>query len=294
MQSVDSQYRLLKKVRDEQFEEDQIGHYNLVLLTSPKDLQVLVCDARSEHVLLLEDFAFPNVRTDEEWLVTLQSVFDQHPFLSAGFWNRILIGFKIPKFVHVPISLFEAEAAHLYLRHNAAINEEDEVLHFLPAHREIATVFAVPRSIKDWLSSVYSLTRPVFTHQSCALIEGVLAEASHHTDYPLYIYVDRFKLHIMAANNQGLRYYNQFVIQNFSDYIRYIMLVMHALHMNPRTSRIIMWGFIGKNSPHYQEFYKYIQTIEYGKRPRNISLGYMFDELQEHQYFDVLNLTRMV
>ena len=107
---------------------------------------------------------------------------------------------------------------------------------------------------------------------------------------PLYIYVDRFKLHILSVQGQKLIYYNQFIIKQFADYVKYIMLVMKALNMDQNKSQVVLWGYIGKNSPHYQEFYKYIRNVTFGDRPDHLKFGYMFDEMQDHHFFDLLSM----
>jgi hypothetical protein len=127
-------------------------------------------------------------------------------------------------------------------------------------------------------------------HQSSALIEGIMQFAENKKDNPLYIYVDRFKLHIVSCKDGNLLYYNQFVIKQFSDYIRYIMLVMKSLNLHQSTSRVMLWGYIGKNSPHYNEFYKYISNVVFGHRPKYLSFGYMFDEVQDHHFFDLYSM----
>ena len=127
-------------------------------------------------------------------------------------------------------------------------------------------------------------------HQSAALIEGVLASANRRADEPLYVYVDRFKLHLMFVKGGKLIYYNQFQIKQFNDYIKYIMLVMKAMRMNQETSQVVLWGYIGKNSPHYQEFVKYVRNVSFGERPQHLTFGYLFDEVQEHHFFDLYSL----
>lgn len=294
MQLTATPYRLLKKIRDEQFEEDHIAEYHLALLTGAHDLQVLVYNPVTRRALWMEDYVFPSSASDDDWLTALQEVFDQHPFLTAGFWKKIIIGVKTPSFIQTPVALFDASQAGQYLQYNSSVRPGEDILYFSQDEHGVVTSFALPAAIRNWLLSVYASNQPVFTHQSCPLIEGVLHEALQQRDNPLYIYVDRFRLHILSAQPEGLRYYNQFSINNFSDYIRYIMLVMHTLGMNQQTGKVILWGYVGKNSPHYQEFYKYIQSITYGSRPGFLHFSYLFDEIQEHQYFDTWNLARLM
>jgi hypothetical protein len=68
------------------------------------------------------------------------------------------------------------------------------------------------------------------------------------------------------------------------------MLVMKTVGMDQQTSEVMLWGYIGKNSPHYLEFVKYVRNVSFGGRPTHMSFGYMFDDVQEHQFFDLYSL----
>ena len=291
MHSTASQYKLLKKIKDERFDEDQIHLYNLLLQIGTHDLQLAVVQSGDNRVLLLEDYVIPNVQSEGNLLESLELIFDSHEFLKAGFWNSIKVSVKNNKFVQVPDSLFIETAAGDYLRFNAAINAEVEnFLHIHNVRAEAQTAFALRKDLQQWIQQAYPTKQPIFMHQSAALIEGVMEYAKERTDNPLYIYIDRFKLHILSSNGGKLIYYNQFSIKQFSDYIRYIMMVMKSLDMSQQTSQIILWGYIGKNSPHYQEFYKYINNVTFGDRPRFLHFGYMFDEVQDHHFFDLYGM----
>ncbi|MEO1096986.1 MAG: DUF3822 domain-containing protein, partial [Bacteroidota bacterium] len=63
-----------------------------------------------------------------------------------------------------------------------------------------------------------------------------------------------------------------------------------GLNRSQKTSDVILWGYIGKQSPHYNEFYKYIKNISFGDRPSYLKYGYMFDEVQDHHFFDLYSM----
>ena len=284
-------YKQIKKVRDERFDEEYIHLYHLLINIGTRDFQLAVVDPKENLVLLMEDFVLPNITSHEELLSLLDQLFDSHALLRAGFWNKIKIAFKNNKFVQVPAALFVPESQADYLRFNARLDEEREYVHAVAnKHSQAATVFAFPRDLKDWFIEVYPNGNLIFLHQSAVLIEGVTRVSEHRKDNPLYIFVDRFKLHILSAKQGKLIYYNQFVIKQFSEYIKYIMLVMKTLNLSQEMSQIVLWGYIGKNSPHYNEFYKYINNVIFGYRPKHLKFGYMFDEVQDHHFFDLYNM----
>jgi len=285
------QYKLIRKTKDELFDEEFIHQYHLLLNIGTRDFQLLVIEPESNKVLLLEDFVLPSLTSNEELLRILDQLFDSHAFLKAGFWKKIKVSIKNQKFVQVPQALFAEESLGEYLKFNALIDPANEsFIASFNKRSQAVTVFAINNELRKWLVNVYPNNPPTFTHQSAALIEGTMDFARSRTDSPLYIYVDRFKLHIIACDADKLIYYNQFAIKQFSDYIKYIMLVMKSLNMDQQSSQIVLWGYIGKNSPHYHEFYKYISNVTFGSQPGYLNFSYVFDEVQDHHFFDLYSI----
>jgi hypothetical protein len=291
LQTAALNYKLIKKIKDERFDVDLINQYNLLIHVGSRDMQVGVVDSSENRMLLLEDFVFPSLSSHEELLHALEQLFDAHALLKAAFWKKIKISVKNNKFVQVPEALYVDESKNEYLKFNAHIHPENEyVLSAINKQIKAATVFTFPKELKDWFTKLYQNVNPIYLHQSGVLIEGVTRVSEHRKDNPLYIFVDRFKLHILSARQGNLIYYNQFVIKQFSDYVKYIMLVMKTLNMSQQSSQIVLWGYIGKNSPHYNEFYKYINNVVFGYRPKHLKFGYMFDEVQDHHFFDLFSM----
>jgi hypothetical protein len=291
LQSAALNYKLIKKIKDERFDVDRIAQYILLIHVGARDLQVGVVDSEENKMLLLEDYVFPSLSSQEELLATLEQLFEAHALLRAAFWKVIKISIKNNKFVQVPEVLFVEEAKAEYLGFNAYADDDKQyVQSAMNKLAKAATVFSFPRDLKDWFRKVYPGANLIFLHQSAVLIEGITRVSEHRKDNPLYIFVDRFKLHIVSARQGKLIYYNQFTIRQFSEYIKYIMLVMKTLNLSQETSQIVLWGYIGKNSPHYNEFYKYINNVVFGYRPKHLKFGYMFDEIQDHHFFDLYSM----
>jgi len=290
MQTSTVTYRLIKKIKDEKFDEENLHQYQLLLNIGVRDFQVFVL-SENNQALLLEDYVLPEVSSQEALLQTLTEIFDAHSVLKAGFWRQVTVSFKTQKFVQVPLALFSEDSMHEYLLFNAQVDDSTEtVLKIEHRSSEVVTIFAVHKQLLTWLQNLYPASILSSVHQSSSIIEGVLQVAAKKSNHPLYVYIDRFKLHIVACENSKLVYYNQFAVKHFEDYVRYIMLVMKSLHMNQRDSEVILWGYIGKNSPHYHEFYKFINNVTFGDRPSFIRFGYMFDEVQEHHFFDTYTI----
>ena len=288
MQSTAQGFKLIKKIRDDRFDEEILHQYELLIQLGIRDLQVAIVDTQDNRLLFFEDYVLGDLNSHKELFDLFKVLFDSHPVLQAGFWKEVRVSVKNTKFVQVPGSLFLEEAAPEYLQFNAQVDStREEVLTCRNLHMDAVTVFAMQKDLYNWLKSLYANTTLRVVHQSTALIEGVLNFAKGKEKTPLYVYVDRFKLHILAVQKGELLYYNQFLIKQFSDYVKSIMLVMKGLSFDQNTSEVVLWGYIGKNSPHYQELIKYVRTVSFGDRPPYIKFGYLFDEVQEHHFFDL-------
>ena len=291
METTTKGYKLLKKIKDKNFDVDNLHQYSLQILTGSRDLQITVSDTENNNCLLLEDYALSKVTTYKELVLVLNDLFDSHHLLRAGFWKSVKVGIKNNKFALVPTKLFDPTAIFDYLKLNCKINTEtDQLLYYQHLKSDAVNCFAINKQLYNWFQSLYPKIKIAYVHQSSSLIEGVLAQLSNYPDDSLFLYVDRFKLHVISSRNKKLEYYNQFSIKQFQDYIKYIMLVFAGLKRSQKTTNVIFWGYIGKQSSHYHEFIKYIKHISFGDRPQFYKYGFVFDELQDHYYFDVYNL----
>ncbi len=283
--------KLVKKIKDEKFDVMDLHHYNLSFQIGTRDFQLLVTDSRTNNALLLEDYILSNVASYHELTNVLEELFDNHHLLKAGFWKNIRIGFKNNKFSLVPASLFSKDGVYDYLKINADIDPgRDKILYYKHTQHDAVNVFSVNKIIYEWVVNNYQKIELEWIHQSSSIIEGVLSQEKKYQENNIFLYIDRFKLHIITTRNRKLEYYNQFVIKQFSDYIKYIMTVMKGLGHNQSNTPVVLWGYIGKQSPHYLEFLKYIKNLSFGVRPDFLKFGYFFDEVQDHQFFDLYGL----
>ncbi len=288
MQSTAQGFKLVKKIKDDRFDEEKLHQYELLIQLGIRDLQLAIVDTQDSRLLFFEDYVLGDLSSHQQLFDLFKVLFDSHPVLQAGFWKEVRVSIKNTKFVQVPGVLYLEEAALEYLQFNAQVDSNREVvLACRNLQIDAVTVFAIQKDLFDWFKTLYTNTALRVVHQSTALIEGVLNYAKGTEKTPLYVYVDRFKLHILAVQNGKLIYYNQFLIKQFSDYVKYIMLVMKGLSFDQNTSEVVLWGYIGKNSPHYQEFVKYVRNVSFGERPSYLKFGYLFDEVQEHHFFDL-------
>lgn len=288
---IGASHKLVRKVSDSLFDEEQLDQYHLIVLSGASDLQLAVSHSETGKFLLLEDHVFPNAASPEESAQAFRHLLDSHHLLQAGFWNQITIGIKNSQFTQVPEQLFDQSNQRAALSLHSAITDEVQVYWNGSLQTDVITCFAIPQQIHSWLSGYYPKKNIRYAHQSAALIAGV--ESVHTGDDRIFAYVDRFKLHLIAMGSHGLRFYNQFQIKQFSDYTRYLMTVIGQMGLKQETCPVTLHGFVGKDSPHVHELRRYIKTLELGTRPKGFTWSNAFDEIQEHQFFDIFAVAHL-
>ena len=126
-------------------------------------------------------------------------------------------------------------------------------------------------------------------HQGSAIIEGVLKHDDHSHEKGLYCFVDRGILHLTVAQDGKLQFYNQYAVRKKEDYLKYIMLVFKEMEMDPKKNSVQIWGFLKQNSDEINLLKKFIRNISFGSKPSFLKFGYKFDEIEDHQYFDLMS-----
>lgn len=283
-------YKLIKKIKDPKFNIDELENYSLSIQLGVRDFQVFIFDNRNKRALLLEDYIFEKEASNQLRLKLLKHLFDNHHLLAAGFWKNISVLIKNKKFTLVPQQYYQKEYTIDYLSLNAAFTSVSETSRSI-IHQKAALVniFALDKDTQQFFNSAYPHKKVRYLHQSSPLINGALSAATPG-DSRMIIYVDRFLLHIIVVAGGLLKYYNQFSIKKIDDYIRYLKLVASELKIDLNREKTVVYGFLGKNTPHFKFLSQAIQNISLGRRPSSLNFGYVFDEVQDHQYFDLYSL----
>lgn len=282
-------FRLLKKIKDPKFEIDRLEFYSLSLFIGHKDFQILIVDCENNQCLLLEDYVFdPNLEDSEKFSV-IKFIFDDHHLLLANFWKTINFIIKNRSFSFIPHQLFKEDKTSSYLLVHTMFDPSNEEI-MLTHHRELefVNVFTVPKSFVELTTNIYPGRKIKYIHQSSSLINGAITK-NELGEKDVVIYIDRFGLHVLVVENKKLLFYNQYIIKKFDDYIRFIKIAANELSIDLYNDEIYLYGYLGRNTPHFNELKKTMSQLKLGYRPGNINFSYVFDEVLEHQFFDLFS-----
>ncbi len=291
MEQEAGNYHLVKRIKDTAFSIDDLTHYNLSLLVGRHDFQFCVIDTRDNKCLLLEDYELEGISSTSILINTLYKLFEGHHLLMAGYWKSVKLAMKNQKFTLLPAKLFSAEHLKDYLKLSAEADPElDDFYYFKHQQSEAVSVFAAERKIVEKVRSIYPTLKVQVLHHGSALIEGIQSHRDYTYYKDLYIHIGRHNFSLVATEDNKLLFYNRFPYSNAADIVKYTVLSMQELKMNQQETKTLVWGNIASNADHFKELYRYIRNISFGGKPSYLKFAYMFDEVPDHQYFDLFSI----
>lgn len=291
MSQITESHKLINRVKDPNFSIDDIAQYSLSLLVGKRDFQFCISDTRDHRCLLVEDYVFEDRLSGNKLRDSLYKIIESHTLLMAGYWKSIRLAIKNPKFTLVPSSLFSSDNLSQYLHMSAEINEDsDHFYYYKHAQSKVVSVFAAEKNLIERVRSIYPTRSVQVLHHGSALIEGIQSHSDFTNNRDMYIHLGRENFSIVVTENNKLLYYNRFPYQSSQDIVKYTMMVMQEMKLDQDSSKVLVWGNIKVKSEHFQQLYQYIRNISYGSKPSYLNFSYVFDELPDHQYFDLYSI----
>ncbi|HET8858664.1 DUF3822 family protein [Marivirga sp.] len=280
-------FKPIRKIKDDKFSIDKIEQYCLILSIGDRDLQLTIIDIKSNRVLILEDYSLNKTSDEHQKVQVLKALFDEHHLLMVGFWKEVLLCFKTPKYCLSPLSYFSKDNARAILKMNCQVESSDSVGYYKVNSNDSVNIFTYQKEVLKFIRSIYINSKIKVTHQSGMLVNAILNNTPVSNENELSIYIDRFYMHASVTNSGKLLYFNSFLIQKFEDYSRYINLICNEFKILKKEGKIKLWGYIKSDSSHFNALQKDFPVLKAGNRTSKLNFGFKFDEIPEHQYFDV-------
>ena len=285
-------YRLNKKIKDDSFNVDHIADYCLFIQVNYNLFRICVTDTLRNRCLLLEDYKLSGINFPEELAEQLELIYDDHHILKAGYWKSIKIAIKSNNFSLIPNSLFDKNYLKEYLALNCTLHAEpqDSYYYYSQKSTDAVNIFSADKKIINWFSKMYPAKNIQLIHHTSPLIEGIMLSGAAAQDKEMFLQVEQNHLTILVKNNKTLEFCNTFYFQTAEDFIYYVMFVFDQLQLDQENTSVTVWGEITPDSLVYNKLMKYIRKVSLGAKPNSMKFGYFFDEVFDHNFFDLYSM----
>ncbi|MCU0391109.1 MAG: DUF3822 family protein [Thermoflexibacter sp.] len=281
-------YQPVRLIKDEKFSVDEIYKYNICFKISNKHCMISVFDTSTNRCLVYEQY---EIEKSIDFIDFLEQIYKDHAFVSAGYWKKIILMCTTPSFTYVPEEYFSKENALNLLRLNTVINiDEVDIFHSPHPHQHIYSIFTIEKKILRWIKGKYPYQEIICVHENSAVLEGLIVQPNQLEMRNLHAFIDEKKLTLFFFKHGNLYFLNTFPSQTTKDLIYYVLLIITQLELIPSEVSLVLYGDILAQDNNYNELRKYINRISFGQRPKELSLGFKFDEIAEHTIFDVLSV----
>lgn len=273
-------------IKDERLDIDKISQYRLSFFLSDQECEVTVFDVKKKQLLLFESLEFNPEKSIAE---NLETLYNEHILIAAGFWKEIQVFMRNKQFALVPIPVFDRTLASQYVRLNELVDSENDEFHYkLMDETGAAVAFGYPKEVKEWFREKYPKLSLYFNHQSVAYLKGIQEQIKTKAPASLYMSLNNNEVQIAGYNIQRLAIYNQFKFTDANQLIKLVLLTLQQFSAEGQSTPIVLHGVKEKVDLNLPLLKKYFKHIELGRRPSGILIHPVFNELEDQEYVEVL------
>lgn len=273
-------------IKDERLDIDQIDHYRLSFFISDNSCQIGVKDVRKKRLLLLEDIQFD---TKRDLLENLDELHKDHILISAGFWKEIQVYIRNNKFSLVPNPVFDKSMLYEYVRLNEVTDPEEDIYHFKQIDElGLNLAFAYEGWVKDWFQEKYPKVAVRFYHQGFAFLRSAQNHLKSKAQASLYLNLYGNQALVAGFNMSKLALYNQFTFKSNDHLVKLTALTCQQFAQDRSQTPLILTGQKEQVEAYKSILSKYFKLLELGKRPDDLQLHPVFNELEAYEYNEIL------
>lgn len=284
-------YKPIHAFLDNRFNIQQQHEYDLIISLSEGSVRFIgMGDAKV--CLLAEAYDLQNIHAQDAELLKVQKIFHDHPLIAKGSWRKILCIIANQWYTLVPTPLYIKESIADYLRLAVDFVQEEMSLRAHKTEYNATVVFAIYSAMIDWLNDIYPSQNLCIIPQSSAIITSAqfYLHAKKLTSIPqVFVVTERMHMDITFIDHTNLIYYNRFEYATGDDWIQNILTVMHALALKPEVNRVILAGYIVKNSVVYKKLCAYVRNIAFVEKPNALRMRCSSKQENFIHYFELFN-----
>lgn len=278
---------------DNDFKLQDAAKYHLSIQLSLEAICFAVLDTEKKKYLYFKYDNFSGKQPYSGLCRALEEKLSEERLFGLSY-KSVAFYFLTQKATLVPQRLFDKEYLEDYFRFTHTFSPETEQLFYNDlAQTKAYNVFAVPECIVE-LTKKY-LRKVTFFHHSAPFIEyGFPASLkAENTPYKVAIsvYSDMFEMAVKSDNQ--LVFYNTFAYRDAKDFAYYVLNVFEQLHLDYKTTPVVLSGHIRKNHEFYSLLTSYLGDISFYELDPTFEYSHTFD-IYEHTFVNLFNLYRCV
>ena len=273
---------------DKSLQIEESKNQRLSIQLSLDGFSFCIYDKQRNKLTGLQTFAFEDVANDRALNLLLTELLPTIAHLQADY-DKIRIVVENTKSTLLPSVLFDLQHLHKYLQFNHRISTTELVLYDRMPMLDAVNVWAFSETIYHNLLQFFPAG--TIQHHATTLIESLLLQYKNRSTEPLvFVNVRAGYFDVVVLSNNNLLLYNAFHFVTNEDLAYYLLFVLEQLGINPEVAEVVLYGDIKAGTPLFEYLSRYIRHLQFGRRSNTLQLSYVFDEIPEHHFYNLIHL----
>jgi hypothetical protein len=272
---------------DESLTEDIAGDCCLYIQLSSESLCFTILHPLRNKYLSIESVDFGKFLSAESFATVLTTYIQNHPWLTLPF-KEIVIYYEATETTLVPSPLFAKEENGNFAHFNFDPAPNQQVLSDKIQNLDTYIVYAVPKVFLNLFKEVLS-THALVCHAGRFIDLVLITNKKTPIQKKIFLNVRRSFVDIAIPEGNKLLFFNSFEFRTREDFLYYLIFVMEQLAIHPEETELLLSGFIEKNSPMFDIFFKYVKNIRFVSKSDAFKYSYLLDEIPDHYFYNLLN-----
>ena len=239
-----------------------------------------------QKYIALEHYDIKNINSYSNLADQIDLIINKQKLLQQNFASTS-IGIAHIFNTITPEALYEEENGKEILSFNhVLLQNEKETRDWIESIQAFNSYF-IPDELERCLNKHFK--NIIWKHDSSIIIESLIHQFKLHEGEKVYISVQKKSFDITILDRKHLKFFNSFSYKAAQDLIYYLLFSMEQLQLNPDQTPLMIFGEIEEDSEIYKLLYKYIRNVSFIKRNPNYNYSFVFDQIQEHYFYKLLN-----
>ena len=277
------------EVIDDRFGINMISNSVLLIDVFKNRLQFCVLNLQSETFLWLEDYQFSSVLGSNLFEFNLNSVYQNHHFLSANYWASIQLQVNTPIFTFVPKTIFKREDSSRYLQLLTGSQVSDKYLIYDVEieGEEVVCVYGIEKNILNWFKNMYPAQKISPLPRIKTLLENSRLIAKSNS---LHISFEENDIDVALWKSGQLMLCNRYQYRTFSDFEYFLLMITNELSCDNSTLEVYLYGEITPFSEMFAVIERNFTQRRFAGLTTNFKFSQFFTDLPEHRYSNLFGM----
>ena len=287
------QFSQILSIVDQTFDQEQTASYRLSIRIAADGFSFCLADPlRNTYVQLasFENSSYSGVRRLEKEVVEamLEHVITLYPWLKGKF-ATVSILFEDCRFTLLPLPLFDLNNYLSIYEFNFTHTIGEEVFYTAMAVSDAVLIYGVPNGLVDSLKN--NFPNAIFFHANFPLLTAFINKYRNAGSQGLLL--TNFRngaMDILILNERKLQLLNSFTCKTDEDVLYFLVFAIEQIGLNPETVDLYLSGIIERDSNLHFLIKKYVRNVRFINRNDDFRYSYAFERVENHQFYNLLNL----